>query len=525
MDVYRKLFGRLSSTTRTQIGVAAVVGVAARLAVVGAALRVTQGDALGAGIVGVVGAMAFALQRALLAAARVGSEVDLYSAVSRSLLEGDVLRVPSDDLQRVVFDTNHHARGALAQAVPSLASDVVASLVLVPVIAAAVPGRVLLLASGAFVVVLATLAALRGVTGRLQERVVQAFEEVSDALLVVTEARQEVVARGGDAAFSATVDAALARYASLAKRTVFATALLGRAPFAVGAAAVVFGVLLDPASKQVLASTLLANALLLAACAPPLLGVVFGVHELVRARPLVRPLATILNGASRPELARAGQIRPTLPAAFDVRALGFAYDDGLDPVLREVSLRWSAGTPLVLTGPNGSGKSTLLRLLTELRPPSNGAVIAGDVDLLGADLQALRREVAYLPQRSYLGEGHRSVRDAMRLVRDDATDDAMTTALERTKVLEALRTHGMEPLDVRVGELSTGQRQRVALARVLLADAKLVLLDEPDANLDARGIKLVAELIRELTAQGKMVAVAAHTPELAEMPATRVVLG
>ena len=74
---------------------------------------------------------------------------------------------------------------------------------------------------------------------------------------------------------------------------------------------------------------------------------------------------------------------------------------------------------------------------------------------------------------------------------------------------------------MRIGELSAGQRQRVALARIFLQDAPIVLLDEPDANLDREGVRLVASLVTELVAAGKMVAIAAHAlVDLAAAPLT-----
>src|SRR6185312_16143225 len=87
------------------------------------------------------------------------------------------------------------------------------------------------------------------------------------------------------------------------------------------------------------------------------------------------------------------------------------------------------------------------------------------------DLEQLRRSASYLPQRPYLGEGYNTVRSAIALA-VDASDDAMLTALERVGL--AL------PLATRLGELSAGQRQRLALARVLLQDTPIVLVDEPD---------------------------------------------
>jgi ATP-binding cassette subfamily C protein CydD len=90
-------------------------------------------------------------------------------------------------------------------------------------------------------------------------------------------------------------------------------------------------------------------------------------------------------------------------------------------------------------------------------------------------------------------------------------------------LLDVLRKKGPDPLAVGVDGLSVGERQRVALARMLCRDAPIVLLDEPDANLDRAGIALVVDLVRELAARGKSVAFAAHTPELLQA-ADRVVV-
>jgi ATP-binding cassette subfamily C protein CydD len=104
-----------------------------------------------------------------------------------------------------------------------------------------------------------------------------------------------------------------------------------------------------------------------------------------------------------------------------------------------------------------------------------------------------------------------------------ARDDRILAALDRVGLLPVLRRAGGDPLAVRVDSLSVGERQRVALARIVCREASLFLLDEPDANLDRAGIVLVAELLRELAGRG-MVAFAAHTPELLAVAERVVVL-
>lgn len=247
---------------------------------------------------------------------------------------------------------------------------------------------------------------------------------------------------------------------------------------------------------------------------------------MTRSAALAAPLRELLSAPRREDVARAGAGAPDLPATITAEALAFAYTPGSEPIFRNVACAWSSGAPLVIVGPNGSGKSTLLRLLVGLRRPTEGVVRVAGRDLAEIDARDLRRQVAYLPQRPYLGEPYTSVRSALGFASAHVPDDAaMMRALDRTRVAEALAQRPRGMLDAAVGQLSVGQRQRVALARLLLQDAAVFLLDEPDANLDRAGIELVAALVAELIAEGKMVAIAAHTPELAAIGGARVTLG
>jgi ATP-binding cassette subfamily C protein CydD len=164
-----------------------------------------------------------------------------------------------------------------------------------------------------------------------------------------------------------------------------------------------------------------------------------------------------------------------------------------------------------------------LRLLLGVARTASGAVTVDGVDLFDLDLHAWRRRVAYLPQRPYVPE-RATVREAVRLIVHDASDEQVRDALTRTGLWSALAAHAPDdPLDTRTGTLSVGERQRLALARMLCQRSAVVLLDEPDANLDADGIALVARLVRELAPE-RMVAVAAHTPELVRQGDLRVEL-
>ncbi|HEY8076194.1 MAG TPA: ATP-binding cassette domain-containing protein, partial [Labilithrix sp.] len=188
-------------------------------------------------------------------------------------------------------------------------------------------------------------------------------------------------------------------------------------------------------------------------------------------------------------------------------------------VLEDVSFDWPPGRVLLLEGHNGCGKSTVLRLLLGLRAPATGTLAIGATDLATVDASALRAQVAYLPQRPWLGAPTTTVREAIALLEPDASDDVMRAALGRVGLDSLLRG---DVLDAIVGELSAGQRQRLALARTLTHDAPIVLLDEPDANLDAEGAERVAAIARALAESGKMVAIAAHSAVLRTLDAVHV---
>jgi ATP-binding cassette subfamily C protein CydCD len=167
---------------------------------------------------------------------------------------------------------------------------------------------------------------------------------------------------------------------------------------------------------------------------------------------------------------------------------------------------------LALAGVNGSGKSTCLRVLMGLALPTEGAVRINGAPLGGMDLDAWRKKVGFLPQRPYLPP-RTNVGEALRWLAPEATDERALEVLERVGILDRLRRGGGDPMLVPIDALSVGERQRVALARVLARDAAVYVLDEPDANLDRSGIALVTAVLSEL-GRTRRVIVAAHTPDL-----------
>ncbi|MEU5723001.1 thiol reductant ABC exporter subunit CydD [Micromonospora sp. NPDC047738] len=182
--------------------------------------------------------------------------------------------------------------------------------------------------------------------------------------------------------------------------------------------------------------------------------------------------------------------------------------------LRDVTLTIRPGERIAVIGPSGAGKSTLLGLLLGFVTPTAGRVTVGGVDLADVDLDAWRRQVAWVPQRAHLFAG--SLADNIRLGAPDTADAALARAVTDAaldEVVAGLPEGLATPLGERGHGLSSGQRQRVALARAFLRDAPLVLLDEPTARLDTASETVVLAATRRLVA-GRTALLVAHRPAL-----------
>ena len=182
------------------------------------------------------------------------------------------------------------------------------------------------------------------------------------------------------------------------------------------------------------------------------------------------------------------------------------------PILRNVNLNVPAGTVTAILGPSGSGKSTLARVLVGIWPELSGRVQLDGVPLKNWNRTELGPHVGYLPQDIELFEG------------TIAQNIARFGDVDSSKVIEATQSAGLHDMilrfpmgyDTPIGEagnlLSGGQRQRIGLARAMYGNPKLIVLDEPNANLDDAGETALYNAIQELKAQGKTVFVITHRP-------------
>jgi ATP-binding cassette, subfamily C, bacterial CydCD len=204
------------------------------------------------------------------------------------------------------------------------------------------------------------------------------------------------------------------------------------------------------------------------------------------------------------------------PAVADVTVdtLRVTYPGRSEPALDGVSLTVQAGEMLALAGPSGCGKSTLLGVLLGLVTPHSGSVRIGGVELCDLDLETWRARLAWVPQRPHLFRA--TIEQNVRLARSGASRQEVSDAISQAGLTDTI-LNLPDGLDTVLGDhgagLSAGERQRIALARAFLRDARLLLLDEPTANLDGRTEQDVVAAIRRL-ARGRTVVLVAHRPAL-----------
>jgi manganese/zinc/iron transport system ATP- binding protein len=192
--------------------------------------------------------------------------------------------------------------------------------------------------------------------------------------------------------------------------------------------------------------------------------------------------------------------------AIEVADLTVAYADR--PVLWDLDLAVPAGVLMAIVGPNGAGKTTLIKAMLGLVRPA-----AGQVLIHGRPYAAQRRLVAYVPQRGTVDwDFPTSVLDVVMMGRYGSLGWIRRPGRrEREAALEALRKVGMEELAGRqISQLSGGQQQRAFLARALVQDAEVYLMDEPFQGVDATTERAVVEVLRSLRTARKTVVAVHH---------------
>jgi ATP-binding cassette subfamily B protein len=190
-------------------------------------------------------------------------------------------------------------------------------------------------------------------------------------------------------------------------------------------------------------------------------------------------------------------------------AVDFAYRPG-QPVLGATCFVAEPGQVTALVGPSGGGKSTIFSLLLDFYRPQSGAIIIDGCPIGKVGRKSVRANIAYVGQEPFLFHG--SIRDNILCGRPGATEAELVNAAKAAYAHDFIMSFPLG-YDAQVGEigshLSLGQRQRIAIARALIKDAPIVLLDEPTASLDSESEHKIKDALRRLSA-GKTTIVIAH---------------
>lgn len=197
-----------------------------------------------------------------------------------------------------------------------------------------------------------------------------------------------------------------------------------------------------------------------------------------------------------------GEERKLERVALNLNQVSFSYPQQPSPALEKISLQVKAGEHIAILGRTGCGKSTLLQLLTRAWDPAEGEILLNGEPLAQLNEATLRQAMSVVPQRVHLFSA--TLRDNLLLASPNASDARLAETLERVGLAKLLDDSGLNSWLGEGGrQLSGGELRRLAIARALLHDAPLMLLDEPTEGLDATTesqiLDLLAEVMREKT--------------------------
>lgn len=230
----------------------------------------------------------------------------------------------------------------------------------------------------------------------------------------------------------------------------------------------------------------------------PILSVMFFNNQLQAGMAALERVSDLLD--AEPETSGDEERIPR--GDIDFEDVTFAYPGADEPALRGLSLRIPEGRTVALVGPSGAGKSTVTRLISRFFDPDDGRIALAGRDLRAFDLDALRSSIAIVPQDPTLFSG--SVRDNIRYARPEAHDAAVEHAAQIAHA-DGFINDLPQGYDTEIGErgtkLSGGQKQRIAIARAVLKDAQVLVLDEATASLDSESEAIIQEALEGAFAQ------------------------
>jgi ATP-binding cassette subfamily B protein len=190
--------------------------------------------------------------------------------------------------------------------------------------------------------------------------------------------------------------------------------------------------------------------------------------------------------------------------------VGFSYEKDSEEVLKGINLTINPGTVTAFVGPSGSGKSTIAKLIAGFWDVSQGSITLGGVDLHKIPLDELNQQIAYVSQDNYLF--NRTVRENIRMGRQSATDqdvEAVSKASGCDTFIRNLENGYDTVAGGGGGHLSGGEKQRISIARAMLKNAPIIIMDEATASIDPENEAEIQKALSVLT-KGKTLIVIAH---------------
>ena len=193
-------------------------------------------------------------------------------------------------------------------------------------------------------------------------------------------------------------------------------------------------------------------------------------------------------------------IMPPIEGSVRLENVSFRYENGSSDVLQNINLEVSPGETIAIVGKSGSGKTTLVNLLVKLLEPTQGKIYVDDIDITNIELSSYRRQLGVVEQQPFLFNG--TVRENIAKAIPNASLDVVAKAAKLAGANEFIESLPLQ-YDTQIGErgmtLSGGQKQRLIIARALLTDPRILLLDEPTASLDSDSERLILNNLAQQT--------------------------
>lgn len=259
--------------------------------------------------------------------------------------------------------------------------------------------------------------------------------------------------------------------------------------------------------NEISPGAMIAGSIIVGRALAPIDQAIGGWKSAVSALTALKRLAAFL---STPVMRAAGLSLPAPRGQIQVENLSYVAPGSKVPLLQGIQFALPAGEALAIIGPSGAGKSTLARLLTGLYPPTHGTARLDGAEIFKWNREELGPYMGYLPQDTELFNA--TVHENIDRMRGGTSEDIIAAAQMAGAHDMILRLpHGYDTVIGDMGvRISGGQSQRIALARALYGDVRLVILDEPNASLDAHGDIALAGAIEQLKKRGVTVVVIGH---------------